>query len=77
MNDRTWKLYIVDNNYIQERIKQLFAVDGKIGTIVKFRMFSVLREEEMVYVYDISVCPNLSDCNCSKLHVIKKPNGSQ
>jgi hypothetical protein len=38
------KLYIVDDNYIEERVKQLFAVDGEIGTIVKFGMFSALRD---------------------------------
>ena len=69
------KLYIVDDNYIEERVKQLFAVDGEIGTIVKFGMFSGLREDEMVYVYNKPICPDLSGCNCSKLHVIEKPNG--
>ncbi|WP_458743412.1 hypothetical protein [Candidatus Nitrosocosmicus sp. T] len=53
------KLYIVDDNYIEERVKQLFAVDGEIGTIVKFGMFSGLREDEMVYVYDKPICHDL------------------
>lgn len=34
------KLFTVDDNYIEERVKQLFAADGEIGTIVKFGMFS-------------------------------------
>ncbi|MDN5846263.1 MAG: hypothetical protein L0H53_08330 [Candidatus Nitrosocosmicus sp.] len=67
------KLYIVDDNYLDERLKQLFAVDGEIGTIVKFGIFSGLREDEMVYVHKKPICTDLSGCACNKLHVIEKP----
>jgi intergrase/recombinase len=69
------KLYIVDDNYLSERIRQLMLVDGEIGTIVKFGLFSGLREDEMVYVYNKPICSDLSGCSCNKLHIIEKPNG--
>jgi intergrase/recombinase len=70
------KLYIVDDNYLEERLKQLFSIgEGEISTIIKFGMFSGLREDEMIHVYNKNICPDLSGCTCTKLHVIDKPNG--
>ena len=51
-------------------------MNGEIGLIVKFGLFSGLREDEMIYVYN-KICTNLSGCACEKLHVIEKPNGFQ
>ena len=70
------KLYIVDDSYIEERLKQLFSIgEGEIATIIRFGIFSGLREDEMLYVYNKDICPDRSGCSCSKLHVIEKPNG--
>ncbi len=70
------KLYIVDDNYLEEKLRQLFSIgEGEISTIIKFGMFSGLREDEMIHVYNKHICPDLSGCACSKLHVIEKPNG--
>ena len=70
------KLYIVDDNYLEERLKQLFSIgEGEISSIIKFGMFSGLREDEMIHAYNKSICPDLSGCTCTRLHVIEKPNG--
>lgn len=70
------KLYIVDDSYLEQRIKSLMSIgEGEIGTIVKFGLFSGLREDEMLYVHKRAICSDLSGCACSKLHVIHKPNG--
>lgn len=70
------KLYIVDDSFLEDRLKQIFLIDGELGTIVKFGIFSGLREDEMVYVHKKPICPDKSGCTCSKLHVIEKKNGT-
>jgi len=70
------KLYIVDDNYLENKLKLLFEMNGDIGLIVKFGLFSGLREDEMVYTYNKSLCNNLSGCVCEKLHVLEKSNGT-
>ena len=52
------------------------SIEGDLGTVVKFGLYSGLREEEMVHVWNSEICPDLSGCYCSnKLHVIDKGNG--
>ena len=75
-NTEHGKLYIVDDNYLENKLKLLFEMNGDIGLIVKFGLFSGLREDEMVYVYNKTVCNNLSGCVCEKIHVLDKPNGT-
>jgi intergrase/recombinase len=69
------KLYIVDDNYLADKRKVLLEIQGEIGLIIKFGLFSGLREEELIYVHNKSICPNLGGCGCDKLHVMNKPNG--
>jgi intergrase/recombinase len=73
-NDHS-KLYIVDDNYLVEKLRTVLQLQGEIGLIVKFAMFSGLREDELVYVYKQEICSNLGGCSCEKLHVFEKPNG--
>ena len=73
-NDHS-KLYIVDDNYLAEKLRTVLQLQGEIGLIVKFAMFSGLREDELVYIYRKEICPNLGGCSCEKLHVFEKPNG--
>src|SRR6476646_2747195 len=54
------KLYIVDDNYLQNKLELLLESKGDIGTILKYALFSGLREEELVYVYNKPICQNLS-----------------
>ena len=74
-NTEHGKLYIVDDNYLEEKLKILLEMRGEIGLIVKMGLYSGLREEELVYVYKKSMCPNLAACGCDKLHVMNKSNG--
>jgi intergrase/recombinase len=70
------KLYIVDDNYLQNKLKLLLEAKGDIGTILKFALFSGLREEELVYVYNKTICQNLSGCICQNLHVLNTADGT-
>jgi intergrase/recombinase len=70
------KLYIVDNNYLEEKLKTLLEIQGEIGLIVKMGLYSGLREDELVYVHKRPMCSNLAACDCDKLHVVDKPNGT-
>jgi intergrase/recombinase len=67
---------IFDDNYLEEKLKILLEMKGEIGLIVKVGLYSGLREEELVYVYKKSICPNLAGCACDKLHVMNKANGT-
>jgi intergrase/recombinase len=70
------KLYIVDDSYLQKMVQALLSVgEGDIGTIIRFGLYSGLREDEMIYVHQKSICSDKSGCACNKLHVIDKPNG--
>ena len=75
-NTEHGKLYIVDDNYLEEKLKILLEMKGEIGLIVKMGLYSGLREEELVYVYKKSICPHLAVCGCDKLHVMNKSNGT-
>ena len=39
------------------------------------KLYSGLRQEEIIYLHNTDICNNLGGCSCNKLHVIKKPNG--
>jgi intergrase/recombinase len=73
-NDHS-RLYIVDDNYLEEKIRMVLQLQGEIGLIVRFAMFSGLREDELTYIHRNEVCSNLGGCSCERLHVIEKPNG--
>jgi hypothetical protein len=69
------KIYIVDDNFVVNKIKDLMAIQGEIGLTVKIGLFSGLREDEIIYIHNTEMCNNLGGCNCIKLHVIDKSNG--
>jgi hypothetical protein len=73
--DRQKKIYVVDNGYLEEKVRKLLATEGDIGILVKFALFSGLRQTELSYVHDLEICNDLSGCGCSKLHVVKKQGG--
>jgi intergrase/recombinase len=74
-NNDHGRLYIVDDNYLEEKIRMVLQLQGEIGLIVRFAMYSGLREDELTYIHKKEVCPNLSGCSCERLHVIEKSNG--
>ena len=73
--DMHQKIYIVDDNYVVNKVKDLVAIPGEIGLTVKVGLYTGLRQEEIIYLHNTDICNNLGGCSCNKLHVIKKPNG--
>jgi intergrase/recombinase len=73
--DMHQKIYLVDDNFVADKIKDLMAIQGEIGLTIKVGLFSGLREDEIVYIHDNEICSNLGGCNCSNLHVINKSHG--
>jgi intergrase/recombinase len=74
--DRHQRIYIVDDNFVADKIKELMCIQGEIGLTVKVGLFSGLREEEIVHLHRMQVCRNLGGCNCDNLHSVSKPNGT-
>src|SRR3954454_23119864 len=72
MRDRVW---LSDEDYIKRMISIALKIDGDLGLLIKFALFSGLRGEEISFVHDTTICENQSGCNCPKLHVIDKDNG--
>jgi intergrase/recombinase len=72
--DMHQKIYIVDDNYVVNKVKDLMAIPGEIGLTVKVGLYSGLRQEEIIYLHNTDICNNLSGCSCNKLHLIKKSN---
>jgi hypothetical protein len=70
--DMHQKIYIVDDNYVVNKVKDLMAIPGEIGLTVKVGLYSGPRQEEIIYLHNTDICNNLGGCNCNKLHVIKK-----
>jgi intergrase/recombinase len=73
--DRQKKLYVVDGNFVEQKIKQLLSVEGDIGLTIKVGLYTGLREDEIVYAHNMEACSNLGGCACNNLHVVDKPNG--
>ena len=69
------RIYIVDDNFVANKIKDLMTIQGEIGLTVKIGLFTGLREEEIIYIHNTDICGNLGGCDCNKLHVINKSNG--
>lgn len=72
IHDRIW---ISDSDYIKNMIDKILKIDGDIGVLIKFALYSGLRGEEIAYVHDTSVCSNLGMCNCPNLHVLENKSG--
>jgi hypothetical protein len=51
-------------------------IEGHIGLTVKVGLLSGLREEEIIYIHKTEICDNLEGCDCNKLHVFNKNNGT-
>jgi hypothetical protein len=72
IHDRIW---ISDGDYIKNTIAKILTIEGEIGVLIKFALYSGLRGEEITYVHNASICDKLSACNCPNLHKIDKNNG--
>ena len=74
-NNNNGRLHIVDNSFIDEKLKILTEIQGHIGLTVKVGLFTGLREEEIIYIHYKEICNSLGGCKCERLHVINEPNG--
>ena len=72
--DMHQRIYIVDDNFVSNKVKQLLAIQGDIGQTVKVGLFTGLREDEIIYIHNKELCSNLGGCSCNKLHAVTKPN---
>ena len=68
-------IYVVDDQFVANKIEKLMGIQGEIGFIIKVGLFSGLREEEIIYSHGKEICPDNAGHKCDKLHVINKPNG--
>lgn len=57
------KIYLVDDNFVDDKIKDLMTIKGDIGLTGKVGLFSGLREDEIVYIHDKETCTN-PGCYC-------------
>ena len=53
------RIYIVDDNFVANKIKDLMTIQGEIGLTVKIGLFTGLREEEIIYIHNTEMCGNL------------------
>jgi intergrase/recombinase len=67
-------IYVVDDQYVVNKIHKLMEIQGEVGFIIKVGLFSGLREEEIIYSHSKEICPDNAGHKCDKMHVINKPN---
>jgi len=61
------------NTNLAQKIHSLLAIDnGESGIIIAVAVFTGLRAEEIVYIYNEQVCQNdIGVCGCRRLHVFQ------
>jgi len=69
------KIYLVDPNFIEEKIKKIFEIVGDIGFIARIGLLSALREQEIIYIKEKPICKDGHGCNCENLHQVDCKNG--
>jgi hypothetical protein len=68
-------VYLINPNFIEEKIKRIFEILREIGFTIKIGLLSGLREQEIIYIKEKSVCENEYGCDCEKLHIVNCKNG--
>jgi hypothetical protein len=54
--DMHQRIYIVDDNFVANKIGDLLAIQGDIGLTIKVGLFSGLREDEIIYMHNKEIC---------------------
>src|SRR5215210_4475095 len=57
--DMHQRIYIVDDNFVSNKVKDLLAIQGDLGLTIKVGLFSGLREDEIIYMQNRETCNNL------------------
>ena len=69
------KIYLASPNFIEEKIKKIFEIPGEFGFTVRIGLLTGLREQEIIYNKEKSVCNDGYGCDCEKLHTVICTNG--
>jgi intergrase/recombinase len=69
------KIYLVSPNFIEEKIKKIFEIPGELGFTIRIGLLTGLREQEIIYIKEKSVCIDGYGCDCEKLHTVICKNG--
>ncbi|MGH9965766.1 MAG: hypothetical protein ACRD5E_13195, partial [Nitrososphaeraceae archaeon] len=73
MKDR---IYLVSPKFVEEKIIKVMAIPGDIGYTCRLGLLSGLREIEIFYIKEKSICVQAYGCDCDKLHTVDcKDNG--
>jgi intergrase/recombinase len=67
-------IYLVSPQFIEEKVKKIFALAGEIGFIAKLGLLSGLRQQELIYIKEKPICYNGYGCDCEKLHAVNCSN---
>jgi hypothetical protein len=54
-----YRIYIVDDNFGSNKVKDLLAIQGDLGLTVRVGLFSGLREDGIIYLHNKETCNNL------------------
>ena len=69
------KIYLVSPNFIEEKVKKIFENPGELGFTVLIGLLTGLREQEIIYIKEKSICNDGYGCDCDKLHIVNCKNG--
>ena len=64
------KIYLVSPQFVSEKIDKIIAIPGEIGYTCRLGLFCGLREQEIFYIKEKSICYQAYGCDCDKLHVV-------
>jgi hypothetical protein len=62
-------IYLVSLQFIEE-VRKIFELPGETGFIARLGLLSGLKEQELVYVRERTICYDAYGCDCVKLHVV-------
>jgi hypothetical protein len=72
MKDR---IYLVSPQFVEEKVQKIFELPGEIGFISRVGLVTGLREQELLYIKEKSVCADGYGCDCEELHLVNCKNG--
>ena len=57
-------IYLVSPQFIEEKVKKIITLPGEIGFIARLGLLSGLREQELIYIKEKSICNDGYGCDC-------------
>jgi hypothetical protein len=65
---------VADVDFLRLKIRRLMAISGAAGLTIKIALLTGLRPDEVLYMHRQEIC-EIQNCDCHKLHIVKKENG--